>query len=93
MHERFEWYFKEHFTYLLQQRYYDPQNHQHRQLMTYVFTPVIQRECDKFVSNWNTCRIHSYLPVLLSSQHLDNEEPTLKIAMEFDERRYGYKTV
>lgn len=65
LHERFERYFKEHLAYLLQQRYYDPHNAHHRQLMTYVFTPVIQRECDSFVSNWNTHRIREQKNLLL----------------------------
>ena len=57
LHERFEQYFKEHLAYLLQRRYYDPHNVLDRQLMAYIFIPVIQRECNIFVSNWNTHRI------------------------------------
>jgi hypothetical protein len=65
LHERFERYFKEHLAYLLQRRYYDPHNVQHRQLMAYVFIPVIQRECNVFVSNWNTHRIREQKNLLL----------------------------
>ena len=65
LHERFEQYFKEHLTYLLQRRYYDPHNADHRQLMAYVFIPVIQRECNIFVNNWNTHRIREQKNLLL----------------------------
>ena len=67
LHERFERYFREHLAYLLQRRYYDPHNAEHRQLMAYVFIPVIQRECNIFVSNWNTHRIREQKNLLLLS--------------------------
>ena len=65
LHERFERFFKEHLAYLLQRRYYDPHNVQHRQLMAYIFIPVIQRECNISVSNWNTHRIREQKNLLL----------------------------
>lgn len=65
LHERFEQYFKEQLAYLLQRRYYDPHNMLDRQLLAYVFIPVVQRECDIFVSNWNTHRIREQKNLLL----------------------------
>lgn len=66
LHERFRCYFKEHLTYLLQRRDYDPHNAHHRQLTAYVFIPVIQKECNIFVNNAsysNRCaRAHVFVP-------------------------------
>ena len=50
LHERLEMYFKIQLEGLLRGKEYDPQNQLHRQLLAYVFIPVVQRECDVFVS-------------------------------------------
>ena len=65
LHERLEQYFKVQLRELLASRAYDPHNEHDRQLLAYAFTPVIQRECDVFVNNWNTHRIRAQANVLL----------------------------
>ena len=49
LHERLENYFKIQLTQLLRDRQYDPHNILDRQLLAYVYIPIIQRECDIFV--------------------------------------------
>ena len=46
-------------TTLLNSREYDPHNDQHRQILAYVYLPIVQRECDSFVAQWNTHRIRA----------------------------------
>ena len=36
---------------------YDPLNSTDRQFLSYVFIPIVQRECDIFVKYWNSHRI------------------------------------
>lgn len=36
---------------------YDPHNELQRKLLAFVYTPIVQRECDTFVTIWNTHRI------------------------------------
>lgn len=48
LHERLEKFFKEQLVALLR-REYDPHVALHRQLLAYVFIPIVQRECDIFV--------------------------------------------
>ena len=57
LHERLEKFFKEQLTTLLRGREYDPHSALDRQLLAYVFIPVVQRECDIFVRHWNSHRI------------------------------------
>ena len=57
LHERLEKFFKEQLTALLRGREYDPRVAIDRQLLAYVFIPVVQRECDIFVKYWNSHRI------------------------------------
>jgi hypothetical protein len=57
LHERLEKYFKIQLAQLLRDRQYDPHDMLNRQLLAYVYIPIIQRECDIFVSNWNSHRI------------------------------------
>ena len=57
LHERLEKFFKEQLTVLLTGREYDPHVALDRQLLAYVFLPIVQRECDIFVKYWNCQRI------------------------------------
>jgi len=57
LHERLEAYFKQQLKTLLEQRDYDPCDEIDRQLLGYVFIPVLQSESDKFVNIWNSHRI------------------------------------
>ena len=56
LHEGLEAFFKEQLTVLLR-RERDPLNSTDRQLLAYVFIPIVQRECDIFVKYWNSHRI------------------------------------
>ena len=55
--KRVEKFFKEQLTTLLRGREYDPHRALDRQLLAYVFIPVVQRDCDIFVRYWNSHRI------------------------------------
>ena len=57
LHNRFEKYFKEQLTHLLEQGHYNPQNEIHRSIIAYVYIPVLEREMHLFVTNWNSHRI------------------------------------
>jgi len=57
LHERLEKFFTEQLTALLRGREYDPHVALDRQLLAYVFRPIVQRECDIFVNYWNFHRI------------------------------------
>ena len=57
LHHRMETFFKEQLRQLLDDTSYDPHNLQHRKTLAYVYIPIIQRECDIFVENWNSHRI------------------------------------
>ena len=57
LHERLEKFFKSQLSELLRGREYDPHNALDRQLLAYVYVPIIQRECDIFVEYWNAHRI------------------------------------
>ena len=52
---------------LVRGRKYDPHNVVDRQLLAYVFTPIVQRECDIFVRCWDSHRIrgqeHLEIPI------------------------------
>ena len=67
LHERFEAFFKEQLTVLLRRREYDPLNSTDRQLLAYVFIPIVQRECDICVKYWNSHRIHGQDKVEIST--------------------------
>ena len=57
LHERLEKYFKKQLTDLLTRMEYNPHDDDHRNMLAYIFIPVIQKECDKLVNIWNTHRI------------------------------------
>ena len=59
LHERLERYFKAQLTRLLRGREYDPHNLTERQLLAYVYLPILQRECDIFISYWNSHKIRN----------------------------------
>lgn len=41
-----------------------------RQLLAYVYIPIIKRECDLFVDNWNSHRIRYQGNLLLPTNHI-----------------------
>ena len=49
LHDRAEKGLKVHLHELLAKRYYDPHDSNDRQILAYIFIPVLQRECDAFV--------------------------------------------
>ena len=57
LHERLEKYFKTQLYDLIKSKDYDPHDEVQRQLLFYVFKPVIQQECEQFADNWNCHRI------------------------------------
>ena len=57
LHEQFEKFFKEMLIYLLDQCHYDPSSKEHRDILAYVFIPVLEKEIECFIHNWNTRRI------------------------------------
>ena len=57
LHERLEKYFKFQLKDLLYEQQCDPHNDLHRQMLANVYVPVLQRECDIFLNNWNNHRI------------------------------------
>lgn len=67
LHERMEKDIKRHLQFLLESHVYDPSNQRDRKLMSYIFIPVIQRECDVFVRLWNTHRIRQQRGLQLPS--------------------------
>ena len=59
LHHRLEKYFKDQLTTLLNGREYDSGDIIDRQILAYVYLPVVQRECDIFVKQWNSHRIRA----------------------------------
>ena len=57
LHERMEKDIKTSLVLLLNTRDYDPQNLRDRKLLSYLFIPVLQRECNVFAKLWNAHRI------------------------------------
>ena len=57
LHDHFEKYVKEQLVNLLEQGHYDLQNEVHRNIIAYVYIPVLEREMHLFVTNWNNDRI------------------------------------
>ena len=57
LHGRLEAYFKAQLSSLLKNVEYDPHNNLHRQVLAYIYIPVVQRECDIFINIWNSHRI------------------------------------
>jgi len=57
LHERLERYFKKRVTQLLRGRDYDRYNQVDREILFYVYAPVIQREASLFVDYCNSHRI------------------------------------
>ena len=54
LYECLEKYFKEYLIALLRRNLYNPNGLYHRKLLTFVCNPVVQKECDIFVENWNS---------------------------------------
>lgn len=54
LHERLERYFKAQLNTLLKGIEYDPHDLIHRQILAYVYIPIVQRECEIFVNYWNS---------------------------------------
>ena len=65
LHERLEKYFKSQLQTLLNSREYDPHNREQREVLAYVYIPILQRECDIFVTQWNSHRIRAQEKLLL----------------------------
>lgn len=57
LHERLEKYLKEQCRVLLLSHLYDPSCTFDRKMLSYIFIPVVQRECDTFCRMWNSHRI------------------------------------
>ena len=57
LHERLEKYFKAQLRELLEGHEYDPNSSHDRQLIAYVYIPIVQRECNIFIDYWNSHRI------------------------------------
>ena len=67
LHERMEKDIKTSLVLLLNTRDYDPQNLRDRKLMSYLFIPVLQRECNVFAKLWNAHRIRHQAGIELPS--------------------------
>lgn len=65
LHNRLEKYFKEQLRELLDANEYDPHKNTDRQILAYVYIPIVQRECDIFVSMWNSHRIREQANMVL----------------------------
>ena len=59
LHECLERYFKAQLRELLERHEYDPNCNHDRQLIAYVYIPIVQRECYTFVDYWNSHRIRA----------------------------------
>ncbi|XP_078482839.1 uncharacterized protein LOC144743284 [Ciona intestinalis] len=57
LHERLEKFFKVQLKKLMLNGKYHPHCLMDRQLLFYVYEPIVSRECEIFVSNWNSHRI------------------------------------
>ena len=67
LHERLEKYFKSPLKEFLYKQEYDPHNNFHRQMLAYVYVPVLQRECGIFVNTLNSHRIRNQKDCELST--------------------------
>ena len=56
LHERLEKFFKFQLQQLLDQGFYDPEDEEDRNMLAYVYIPIVQREIDLFVELWNNSR-------------------------------------
>eukprot|EP00795_Rhopilema_esculentum_P000908 gene908-10664_t len=57
LHLRMEKYFKRQLLILLEEGLYDPNNSKDRDLLAYVYVPVISKELENFRCSWNTHRV------------------------------------
>ena len=57
LHERMEKDIKAILQFLLESHTYDPTNERDRKLISFLFIPVVQWECDLFVNIWNSHQI------------------------------------
>ena len=67
LHERMEKDIKASLIFLLQSGDYDPQSLRDRKIMSYLFIPVLQRECNIFAKLWNAHRIRHQVGIGLPS--------------------------
>lgn len=72
LHERLEKYFNQQPKMLLEAKDYELSDITDMQLLAYVFIPVLQRECDTFVSIWNSHRIREQANMYLPNVILDH---------------------
>ncbi len=56
LHEQLEKFFKFELQQLLDQGFYDPEDEVDRDMLAYVYIPIVQREIDLFVELWNNSR-------------------------------------
>ena len=56
LHERLEKFFKFQLQQLLDQGFYDPEDVVDRNILAYVYVPIVHREIDLFVELWNNSR-------------------------------------
>lgn len=54
LHHSMEKFFKAQLVTLLKRNLYDPHNLNHHKMLAFIYIPIIQLECDKFVDYWNT---------------------------------------
>ena len=65
-------YFREHLVALLPENFYNPQDLYHRKILAFVYIPVVQKEYDIFVENWNSHRIRKQKDLHLLTSILDH---------------------
>ena len=65
LHERLEMFFNEQLKELLDANEYDPFKESDRKLLAYVYIPIVQWECDIFVSMWSNHRIREQTKLAL----------------------------
>lgn len=56
LYKRLEKFFKFQLLQLLEHGFYDPENESDRNILAYIYIPIVQREIDLFVELWNNSR-------------------------------------
>ena len=72
LHTRLEKYFTEQLRELLDASEYDPHNDTDRQILAYVYIPIVQRECEIFISMWNSHRVREQANLALPTDIPDH---------------------
>jgi len=72
LHERMEQFIKQQCNVLLRSHTYDPGCKLDRKILSYIFVPVVQRECNIFVRGWNRHRIRHQPGLLLPTGKPDH---------------------